>query len=479
MLVVLAVAGGSYLWLHGVVGGSHPKDAAISAALAESPGDGALIGSPEAMDILVFGSDSRWVAEGEQGRSDTIMLVHADPKQNYLSILSLPRDLRVEVPGHGVQKLNAAYAFGGPALTIRTVKRLTGVDIKYYLEIDFNAFRDITNELGGVYIDVDRRYYNDDPTWELIKISPGYQLLDGEKALDYVRFRHDLNYDFGRMQRQQRFLDAVREQALGWNLPLKLPGLVSSLFDNVTTTLGTNDILRLAYWGIKLPADRIRHITVVGDIRTVDGVSYVIPAEGAVAEAVQQLLSPPDKTATTQSTAHGSVSRSEASSTTATTARASAETSLGPASVGGIPNSDLWKQMASAAPFTLMAPTYLPPGYQYVDRQPTNGGTYSIQVGDKTEPAIKMVYRLTREGEVTDQYMGIMETTWLDAPAASAGVEVKRDGITYTFVGTPQRTERVWWKRDGVLYWVSNTLSYYLSKEELLEVAQSMVPVSH
>jgi LCP family protein required for cell wall assembly len=137
-------------------------------------------------------------------------------------MLSLPRDLRVDVPGHGLNKLNFAFHVGGPALTIRTVEQLTGVDINHYVEVSFDAFSDITDSLGGVYVDVDQRYYNDNPTYELIKLSPGYQLLNGVDALDFVRYRHDLNMDFGRMERQQAFLSAMREQAMGWNLPLRI-----------------------------------------------------------------------------------------------------------------------------------------------------------------------------------------------------------------------------------------------------------------
>ena len=140
---------------------------------------------PAGMNLLVLGSDRREGEEGEEGdsgRSDTIILVHVDPDQDYLSVLSLPRDLRVEVPDYGSAKINAAYAYGGPALTIRTVEQVTGVDIDHYLEVDFDAFRDITNSLGGVYVDVDRRYYNDNAEWELIKLAPGYQLLDGDRG---------------------------------------------------------------------------------------------------------------------------------------------------------------------------------------------------------------------------------------------------------------------------------------------------------
>ena len=203
----------------------------------------------------------------EERRSDTIILVHVDPEEDFVSMVSFPRDLRVEIPGHGINKLNAAYAFEGPALTVQTVELLTGVDIDEYLEVDFAAFADITDSLGGVYLDIDRRYYNDNAEWELIKLSPGYQLLDGAQALDYVRFRHDQNYDFGRMDRQQRFITAMREQAVGWDLPLRLPGIVDALFTNIETTLSATEILKLAYWGVKLDGSQIKQITLSATYR--------------------------------------------------------------------------------------------------------------------------------------------------------------------------------------------------------------------
>jgi len=472
VVLVAAVVGGSYLWLSCQVEGSNPTDSSMEAVLTSAPMDA--IGSPTGMDILVLGCDKRPDNSGEETRSDTLILVHADPDENYLSILSLPRDLRVEVPDHGVQKLNAAYALGGTELAIRTVEELTRIDITEYVEVDFQAFSDMTDALGGVYLDVDRRYYNDDAdsTYELIKISPGYQLLNGSDALDYVRFRHDLNYDFGRMDRQQRFITALREQAMGWNLVLDLPGLVNALFDNLVTTLGTKDIVQLAYWGVaKLSGDRIRQVSIIGDIRDVDGVSYVIPEEGAVEEAVEKLLTAP-AAAGSGGTSASSPTPTETSTTT--TAIDTSEFIIDPAK---IPNSRLWKQIAAAAPFAVRAPGYLPEGYAYVDRDPKTGGSYGIVVDDEEEPAIKMVYQFTRDGEEFDQYLGIMETTWLKAPAASEGREVKKDGITYTIVGTSQNTDHVWWIQDGVLYWVSNTLSYYLNATELLKVAQSMIAI--
>jgi LCP family protein required for cell wall assembly len=452
------------------VSGSHVTTTGEIGTSLENP-----IGTPTGMDILVLGSDKRPTNAGEETRSDTVMLVHADPKANYLSILSLPRDLRVEIPGHGTGKLNDAYSIGGWELTAATVEQLTNVEIKQYVGVDFQAFKDMTNTLGGVYVDVDQRYYNDDPTYELIKLSPGYQLLNGDQALDYVRFRHDLNMDFGRMARQQRFLAAVREQAMGWNLAFKLPGLVSSIFKNLQTTLGTTDVLKLAYWGFRLSGDRIRQISVIGDIQTIGDPprSYVIPAEGAVAAAVQKLMTSPTGTSTETTSSAESTTGTEGGTTTSTTV----DTSAFITDPIKIENSHLWSELASGAPFQVMAPGYLPEGYAYVDRMPATGGTYDIAVGGGTKPAIKMVYRLTRQGEATDQYLGLMETTWLDAPAASAGREVEYNGVTYTIVATSQNTDHVWWKENGVLYWVSNTLQYYLNAKDLLKVAESMIVI--
>lgn len=470
VLLVLMVGGGSLIWLN-----CRLDDSTITTST--EMGGGALehsFDTPNSTDILLLGCDKRPEADGDDSRSDTVMLLHVDSEQDYLSILSLPRDLQVEIPGHGTGKLNDAYALEGWELTAKTVEALTNVEIDHYVEVDFQAFSDITDRLGGVYIDVDYRYYNDNAEWELLKLSPGYQLLDGASALDYVRFRHDNNADFGRMDRQQRFITALREQAMGWNLVADLPGVVDAIFDNLQTTLGTWDIINLAAWGIGLDGGEIRQVSIVGDIRALDDDrSYVIPEEGAVAEAVEKLLTAPGTQTTTVSTAGGA----ETSVATSPVATSDIDTSEFTTNFDAVENRGLWKKYAAAGSFQLMAPGYLPEGYAYVDKNPVEPGTYDIVVGDGVEKAFKMVYQLTREGEPTAQYMGIMETTWLDAPAASPGREIEFNGVTYTIVGTSQNIDHVWWIQNGVLYWVSNTLSYYLSSKELMKVAASMMVV--
>ena len=467
MVGLLAAAGGSFLWFHQVVAGANARvDSGAKAALTSTPQSTlvspAVPESPGAMDILVLGSDNR--GNETNGRSDTLIVLHVDPSQNYLSILSIPRDLRVSIPGRGLDKINAAYAYGGAGLSIRTVKELTGINIDHYVEMGFGAFEDLTNALGGVYVDVDRRYYNDDPTRELIKLAPGYQLLNGHDALEYVRFRYDHNGDFGRMERQQRFMTALREQATaqGPSLLFKLPGLTSALFSNVGTDLSAGDILKLAYWGLKLNGDRIRQVRITGDTPTIGGVSYVVASQEAIGQAVTDLMSPP-----------AAAGAQSPGSTTGTSAAAPAVSGSVATSVDTMPNSSEWKALAGMVSFPLEGPGYIPPGYKYSDRMPQKGGTYDIKVGGGTKPALKMIYRYQQE----DEYLGITETTWLDASMAATGVEVRYAGVTFTVVGTNQKVDHVWWKKGGVLYWVSNTLSYLLDKNELLKIAESFIAV--
>ena len=191
-----------------------------------------------------------------------------------------------------------------------------------------------------MYVDVDNRYYN--PLWyyEPIDIQPGYQLLSGADALDYVRFRHDRNMDFGRMERQQRFMAALREQAMGWDLPFKLPGLISALFQNITTDLDANEILRLAKWGVGLNGDSIRGITLRGSTPTINGAAYVVASEDQIARAVTKLLyqTAPDESegATDSTTVAGAGGAGGSTSTTGSTSSTTSTSTTVPADLSGI-----------------------------------------------------------------------------------------------------------------------------------------------
>jgi hypothetical protein len=107
----------------------------------------------------------------------------------------------------------------------------------------------------------------------------------------------------------------------------------------------------------------------------------------------------------------------------------------------------------------------------------TERGTYDIVAGDASKPALRMIYRYEPGGTKSDLYLGITETTWTSAPIAGKGEEVTSDGVTYTIVGTSENVDHIWWKSDGVLYFISNTLTYTVSKADLLEMAESMIMI--
>ena len=177
-----------------------------------------------ARTILLLGSDARYEDKklGLKPRSDTILLVRADPSKDAIAVMSIPRDLKAEIPGHGSDKINAAFENGGERLTVRTVKKLfedaTGDDfpITNVISVEFGSFRKAVDYIGGVYVDIDRDYFNDNSAggerYATIDVDPGYQKLNGRDALDYVRYRHTDN-DFIRAARQQDFLRQARNQA--------------------------------------------------------------------------------------------------------------------------------------------------------------------------------------------------------------------------------------------------------------------------
>ena len=208
------------------------------------------------INVLLIGSDKRPSKNGtggERGRSDSLSLVRMDFQNDFISILGFPRDLWVNIPGHGQAKINEAFSIGGPAKTMETVKALTGEPIQYYFNVDFIGFRNIVNAVGGVYLDVDRRYLNVNNPGEVafdeIDLQAGYQRLNGDQALDFARYRHT-DSDRARIARQQHFLSEFKRQSKRFDNVLelrKLAGFVAKSADsNIKSTGKFLDIMRLA-----------------------------------------------------------------------------------------------------------------------------------------------------------------------------------------------------------------------------------------
>ncbi|MHB8792888.1 MAG: LCP family protein [Thermoleophilia bacterium] len=246
----------------------------------------------EPENILIMGTDSD--PDGTNQRSDTIMLARVNPNGECLSILSMPRDLSVNIPGVGRDKINSAYAVGGAPLAIETVRDLTGQPIHHFVMIDYAGFEKAVDAMGGVYIDVDKRYFNDnsDALWgqeyEPIDIYPGYQKLSGKDALAFVRYRHT-DSDFMRIARQQLFINDTKAQSMKWGNITKIPELADVFASNTTSDIGRSDVLSLTKFILGLNRDRI--FQVQAPVDELNG-GYLAISQEAFSKTIEDFLTP-------------------------------------------------------------------------------------------------------------------------------------------------------------------------------------------
>lgn len=262
-------------------------------------------------NILVLGVDAR---PGEtRSRSDTMMLVSIDPKLDKAAIISIPRDTRIDIPGSGTEKICAASVIGGPEYAVKAVENLMKVKVDYYVQMDFNGFKDIIDTLGGVTIDVPHKMYK--PS-EDIDLKPGKQKLNGRDALAFVRYRDYVNGDIDRTVMQQTFMKALADEVLQAKTITKLPKLVKQANQYVTTNMGIKDMLRIASWAPGFTSESVVTQTLPGsfyDVRDENGTlinSYWVADKSslnglidnlmagktiAVVQGVQQIQTPPKK----------------------------------------------------------------------------------------------------------------------------------------------------------------------------------------
>jgi LCP family protein required for cell wall assembly len=295
--IALGVAGGSYLWFHQSVAAVQAHSADVKRAQKQlvpaQPGAPAI--------ALVLGYDARrGVDAGGGSRSDTIMMIRADPKTHTISLLSFPRDLLVPIycPNSAEpiaeDKINSAYDRCKAPGTLETIQHLTGLPVNYLITVNFHGFKQIVDDLHGVWLFVDRRYYNKNvgtaaTDYANINLQPGYQRLTGGAALEFVRFRHT-DSDFVRLARQQEFVRALKDQLSQHLSVLDLPKIVSAITQNVEVGGHPSDetVLKYAYFALTLPGGHILQDTISG----VAGYSDVTAPESSIQQAVQQFVNP-------------------------------------------------------------------------------------------------------------------------------------------------------------------------------------------
>ena len=273
----------------GIAGYAYYVSSVMHETVFDKKSAGALLLTPtkpmQPYNVLILGVDQR---PGEtQFRSDSMIVAHIDPQSKHVWLLSIPRDTRVDIPGHGVEKINGAHFFGGPALTVKTVEQFTGLDINHYIEVNFTGFKRAVDTMGGVWVNVPVAI-NDvqadrSPGHRAAKVPAGWQLLDGEHALTFVRARHQfVDQDFTRMKDQQLFFKAFADQMAKTSSVAKVPSMINSVVRYVHTDMGLMDLMTTGLALRQMGGANVYTATVTGEWKT----PYVWPDETRLAQLV-------------------------------------------------------------------------------------------------------------------------------------------------------------------------------------------------
>jgi LCP family protein required for cell wall assembly len=446
-------------------------------------------GNPQT--LLLIGSDHRAGTPWKAANTDTMMLVRLDPSSSTINLLSIPRDLRVQVPQGGVSapgKLNSAYSIGGPNLLVRILRQqvLPGLRVNHIIDVNFGGFEALVNAMGCVYVDVDHRYYNNTALtdYSSINIQPGYQRLCGSDALAFVRFRHT-DSDLVRNARQQDFLRWVKDEfGAGYLLDNRdrllrifgqhtqtdpdlhsVDGLIN-LFNLVAFSAG-HTIKQVPFPAILLPC--------AGQPGAAPGAPcYVTADAGAERQAFHAFLAvtrpPPQHAAYTGS--GSSVARHPRAPRGPL--RVIPDPADGRAQAGALGRLRLpvyYPRLIAAGssyclgsspncPLEMASPGSYPRAYRIQDR---SGHWHAA-------------YRLTLAlNPVLGQYYGVQGTTWqtppiLNHPTTTRSVAGKQ--LALYFNGG--KLSLVAWRTPRAVYWVSNTLTDTLSAGQILAVARSL-----
>ncbi len=291
LLLVVWLAASYLAFRSGVQEANDRLPPAVAASLA--PQDGLLLSKPSLM--LLLGTDGdRTAARADAQRSDSILLVRTDPKRHRISYLSIPRDLRVEIPGHGTNKINAAFQLGGPALAMRTVTALTGLQPNHVAMVDFDDFRTVIDALGGIEIDVpkpilsnrfDCPYATDARCrqWQGWRFERGKQEMSGKRALIYSRVRENrldpAENDLTRGERQQAVVEAMTDKIVGPVTFFKLPFIGDDLVKPLATDLSAGQLVQLGWVKFRSNAGSALHCRLGGEPQSLGGESVLIGTE--------------------------------------------------------------------------------------------------------------------------------------------------------------------------------------------------------
>ena len=260
------------------------------------PNDLRIISLNKNLNIVILGCDEIFpeTEKGRllwKGRSDTIIILHCNPFKNKLNILNIPRDTKIKVSGHGIEKINYLNTINGPKFTRKYLEKLLRIPIDHYVIVNVHGLNKIIDEIGGIIIDVPQRMLYEDKTAKLrINLYPGKQLLNGEQTVGFLRFRHDALGDIGRIQRQQAFMRAVFKKLSDPIIFTKVPEIVSIYKKTVLTDLKPVEIIKIANFVRSVPNSNQNIILLPGDFGHSRQVSYWIPNQKEINKIIKKLF---------------------------------------------------------------------------------------------------------------------------------------------------------------------------------------------
>jgi polyisoprenyl-teichoic acid--peptidoglycan teichoic acid transferase len=428
--------------------------------------------------ILVIGDDRRKTEALQKHppptRSDTMILVRLDPSKGATALMSLPRDLVVDIPGHGRQKLNAAFAYGEDRLTLRTVRNLLKIPIHHYARVTFWGFRGAVDRLGCVYVDVDHRYFNDNrppagggPPYSAIDVGAGYQKLCGEDALSYVRYRH-LDNDLIRGARQQSFLGEAKNQIGVSSVFSNRKELLRIFGQSVRTDIDSRaailSLLRLVAESAAKPIQEVQFPAEDAG----DGSGNVVIGRAALHRTVESFLA--------ARATKGPRGTAKETASTANSAKGKRKRRRQAASVpnGLVANRNAAETIAAQLQVKLGR---LPVYYTTLtaatgNYRPTDSRAYDII--DRTGKRHRAYRIVAYQGRI-GQYYGVEGTDWRSPPILDDPTRrVRSGGRTYELFYDGSRLKLVAWRSRRGSYWVSNTLLRTLTNKQMLALARSL-----
>lgn len=266
----------------------------------------------EPVNILLMGVDARGVKKGEVPRSDTMLVASLDPVKKKIHVFSILRDTYVSIPDHGKDRINTAITHG-PNTAMQTVSDLLGIPIQYYVYTDFQGFIKLVDAVGGIDYDVEKdmlyKTIADGPEYD-IDLKKGFQHLDGNMALQYVRFRHDATSDFTRTERQRGFLSAVADKVKSTTSLIKLPSILGEVTPYIDTNLSVNDMWKLAnvgYSSTMSGSAQIPPMDLLVEEKTSGGSAVIgVSSDEELQQFVQDTLSDPVPSASPEASAGSS-----------------------------------------------------------------------------------------------------------------------------------------------------------------------------